>query len=360
MADALDVRCPSCGGTCHGGDVDRVRCPFCGADVVVPEQVRFYANCIAVLEHAGEWRAERIAQLRALREGKPVPEGNVPYARLPRGDVEAKCPSCGCSITYGDKPIERCPQCGDESVPKQIDAIHGFVRILGTGRLSFNELDAEIAKLYPIAKAPESEGGTWRCGVCNAELQQIGVDPLAFPKFAPCASCGTRNQPNIAHSTLLAYRAIDAALDRQERAKALAEVEADLAAHRPEPEPESLPKPAPKSSGSGCGGLLVLVPLALVFIWLVRPSHAVAPRPQPLPIAPIRQLPQLIPKQPELQDECRRLRASGGECVSNTMFRSCDDAGVIHEERCGLGVPPCPHECGSDARYEPVGSKDGG
>lgn len=79
---------------------------------------------------------------------------------------------------------------------------------------------------------------------------------------------------------------------------------------------------------------------------------------QPQPVFP--RLPVGIPPpMPEMfthpdagPEECARLRAANGVCIDGSTLRTCDDAGVVTDERCGMGMWPCERDgrCGAGAR----------
>jgi rubrerythrin len=210
----------------------------------VGRDVRFYVQGLRVVEHAAEWRAERVAQLRALREGKPLPGTPVAYPPLPEAVVEARCPGCGFVIRHGEEPVVRCPKCGDESVPSRRAGVGVLVRaVLTDHRMSDDALNAEIQRAFPIGKR---RGASWMCGACGAPIETVGVDPLGAPEFAPCPGCGLRSTGGLAQSRVFAYARIDAALLAREEGAAMREVEATLRAGTRRPAVEA---PPPRTAG---------------------------------------------------------------------------------------------------------------
>jgi hypothetical protein len=298
--DALDVRCPRCGARNRAADEDFVACTHCGAGVPVAADVRFYVRSLQVVENAARWRAERIAQLRALREGRPLPEAPVPYAPLPEARVEASCPSCGFVMRHGEEPVVRCPKCGDETVPAKPAAVRALVTAaFSDKRMSFDELNAEIERAFPVAK-PSGDG--WTCGACGDAIERVGTDALGGPELAPCPRCGLLSTGGRAQSMARAYARIDAALRAREERAALGEVDAMLSAARrvpADPVNASVP-PQPPPRRSLAGTILAVVAVAVVaYFYAAGRSERAAERLRrdvlPLPVVQLPVVPLAVP-----------------------------------------------------------------
>ncbi|MGZ3423275.1 MAG: hypothetical protein ACXWUG_07140 [Polyangiales bacterium] len=97
-------------------------------------------------------------------------------------------------------------------------------------------------------------------------------------------------------------------------------------------------------------GLLVAFLVATYFYIRGETDQLDIPK---LPTLPVQfpHLPEPITHPDASPEECARVRATGGECASYSTIRTCDDAGVMTEELCGLGAWPCVRDgCGPGVR----------
>ena len=113
------------------------------------------------------------------------------------------------------------------------------------------------------------------------------------------------------------------------------------------------PRSQPASAWPLAKNLFLLVAFVISFwVWVDLELKKLPPVDLPkLPVIPPL-MPELVTHPDAGAAECARLRAANGECVDGTTLRTCDDAGVVTEERCGLGVWPCERDgrCGPGAR----------
>lgn len=90
--------------------------------------------------------------------------------------------------------------------------------------------------------------------------------------------------------------------------------------------------------------------VASVYVWVRIEVSKIEPV-KITPLPPMPRLPEMVTHPDASPDECARVRAIGGECVSYSTLRTCDDAGVMTEQKCGLGGWPCVRDgCGPGAR----------
>jgi hypothetical protein len=96
-------------------------------------------------------------------------------------------------------------------------------------------------------------------------------------------------------------------------------------------------------------GLLAAFVLATC-VWVRNELSNIEPVHIPQPVH-IPRLPDRISYPDASPEECERVRAIGGECASYSTVRTCDDAGVMTDELCGLGAWPCVRDgCGPGVR----------
>jgi hypothetical protein len=96
------------------------------------------------------------------------------------------------------------------------------------------------------------------------------------------------------------------------------------------------------------GRLAVVMTCGYVWVQIELANTEPVHIPQPVQIP---RLPERLTHPDASPEECARVREVGGECASYSVVRTCDDAGVMTEELCGLGAWPCVRDgCGPGTR----------